>query len=163
MVFDDEINEIGEKLNIDKIKTNLVNNIIHKPEQNGGPSRRNAHFMRPRYVPTGRTTNFSFEFILKKTTTFEEVGLTPINKTGYILNFDGTHNREGIFENWKRGMNSVLNLNTTWTAGNLLNYIEHIFSITIVDWYDSLDEDGKNVLRTMETPVCYVQKIMQGH
>jgi len=30
--------------------------------------------------------------------TFEEVGLTPISKIGYILNFDGVHSREEIFE-----------------------------------------------------------------
>ena len=48
-------------------------------------------------------------------------------------------------------MNSILNLNTTWTATNFLNYIEHSFSGTVADWYDSLSEDGKNTLRTMET------------
>ena len=48
-------------------------------------------------------------------------------------------------------MNSVLNLNTTWTVANLLNYIEHSFSDTVADWYDSLSEDGKNTLRTIET------------
>ena len=48
-------------------------------------------------------------------------------------------------------MNSVLNLNTTWTMANFLNYIEHSFSGTVVDWYDSLSEDGKNTLRMIET------------
>ena len=38
-------------------------------------------------------------------------------------------------------MNSVLNLNTTWTEANFLNYIEHSFSGTVSDWYDSLSED----------------------
>ena len=51
-------------------------------------------------------------------------------------------------------MKSVLNLYTTWTAVNFLNYIEHSFSGTVVDWYDSLSEDGKNTLRTMETPAA---------
>ena len=111
------------------------------------PSGRNTNFIRPRYVPTGRTINFSFGFIPRKITTFEEIGLTPINQTGYILNIDGTRNREEIFEHWKRGMNSVLNLNTTWTARNFLNYIEHNFSSTVADCYDSLNEDGKNALR----------------
>ena len=48
-------------------------------------------------------------------------------------------------------MNSVLNLNATWTAKNLLNYIKHSFSSTTVDWYDSLNEEGKNGLRMMVT------------
>ena len=48
-------------------------------------------------------------------------------------------------------MNSILNLNTTWTAANFLNYIEHNFSCIVADWQDSLNEDGKNTLRMMET------------
>ena len=48
-------------------------------------------------------------------------------------------------------MTSVLHLNITWTAANFLNYIEHSFSGTVADWYDSLNEDGKNVFRMMET------------
>ena len=48
-------------------------------------------------------------------------------------------------------MNSVLNLNTAWTIENFLNYIEYSFSDIIADWYDSLDEEGKNVLRMVET------------
>jgi len=51
-------------------------------------------------------------------------------------------------------MNSLLNLNTTWTAANFLNYIEHSFSSTVADWYDSLTKDGKNTLRMMETPAA---------
>jgi len=46
-------------------------------------------------------------------------------------------------------MNSVINLNATWTTANFLNYIEHSLSGTVVDWYDSLSEDGKNTLRTV--------------
>jgi len=49
---------------------------------------------------------------------------TLISHTGYILNIDGARNREKIFEHWKRGMNSILNLNTTWTTANILNYID---------------------------------------
>ena len=56
-------------------------------------------------------------------------------------------------------MNSVLNLNTTWTAANFLNYIEHSFSGTIADWYDSLSEDGKNTLRIMETPAAMFRNL----
>jgi len=36
---------------------------------------------------------------------------------------------------------------------NFLKYIEHSFSRTVVSWYDSLNENGKNELRIMETPV----------
>jgi len=46
-------------------------------------------FMSPRYVAVGRTTNFSFEFIPKKTTSYEEISLIPISQIGYILNIDG--------------------------------------------------------------------------
>ena len=50
-------------------------------------------------------------------------------------------------------------MNTTWTAGNFLSCIEHSFSDTVTDWYDSLDEEGKNVLRTMETLATMFQKL----
>jgi len=49
-------------------------------------------------------------------------------------------------------MISVLNLNSTWTAANFLNYIEHSFSDTVANWYDSLSEDGKITLRMIKTP-----------
>jgi len=71
----------------------------------------------------------------------------------------GAGNREEIFEHWKRGINNVLNLNTTWTAVNLLNYIKHSFSGTVADWYDSLTEEGKNTLRMMETPAAMFKKL----
>ena len=48
-------------------------------------------------------------------------------------------------------MNSVLNLNTTQTTANLWNCIEYSLSGTVVDWYDSLSENSKNILRMMET------------
>jgi len=51
-------------------------------------------------------------------------------------------------------MNSVLSLNTTWTAAYFINYIEHSFSSTVANWCDSLNEDGKNTLTMMETPVA---------
>ena len=111
MIFNDEINEIGE-LNIGKIKSNLVNDVIPKPEEFGEPSRRNTHFMRPRYVLAERTTNFSFGLIPRKTSTFGGISLSPIRQTRYILNINGAHNREKISEYWKRGMNSVQNLST---------------------------------------------------
>ena len=56
-------------------------------------------------------------------------------------------------------MNSILNLNTTWTAANFLNYIEHSFSGNVADWYDSLSEDGKNTLRAMETPAAMFRSL----
>ena len=54
----------------------------------------------------------------------------------------------------KGGINNVLNLNTTWTAANFLNYIEHSFFGTTADWYDLLYEHGKNTIRLMETPAA---------
>ena len=98
MTIKSEINEIGEEIDLYETETNLVNNVIPKPEEFGEPSRRNNHFFRLRYVPIGRTINFSFGFIPRKTTTFEEVGLTSISQNGYILNIDGAHNREEIFK-----------------------------------------------------------------
>ena len=79
MVAKNEINEIGEEIDLHETETNLVNNVVPKPEEFGEPSRGNTHFLRLRYVPTGRTSNFSFRFIPRKTTTFEEIGLTPIS------------------------------------------------------------------------------------
>ena len=68
MVVEDETNEIREELNLGEIETNLINNIIPKPEEFGKSSRRDTHFIRLRYVParriryvpTGRTINFFF-------------------------------------------------------------------------------------------------------
>jgi len=163
MTAEDETNEIDEELDLAGTETNLVKNVVPKSEEFGEPSRRNNHFLRPRYVLVGHTSNFSFGFIPRKITTFEKIDLTPISQTGYILNIDGAHNREAIFEYCKRGMNSVLDLNTTWTAANFLNYIEHRFSGTVTDWYNSLTEEGKNTLRTMEIPAAmlkiYVKKL----
>ena len=56
-------------------------------------------------------------------------------------------------------MNSVLNLNTTWPASNFLNYIERSFSGAAVNWCDSLSEDGKNTLRTMEIPAAMFRSL----
>jgi len=56
-------------------------------------------------------------------------------------------------------MNTALNLNTTWTTKNFLNYIENIFSATVADWYDSLDEKDKTVLRMMKTPAVMFKKL----
>ena len=81
MVFDFKINEIGEELNVEEIETNIINNVVLKLEAFGEPSRRNTHFMRPRCILVGCTTNFSFGFIPRKTTTFEEIGLTLISQT----------------------------------------------------------------------------------
>ena len=100
---EEENNEVGEEVDI-----NLVKNVVPKPDEWGESSRGNTRFLRPRYVPTGRTTNFSFGFVPRKTTAYEEISLTPISQTGYILNIDGARNREEIFEHWKRGMNLSL-------------------------------------------------------
>ena len=121
MSTENEINEIGEEIDLYETETNLVKNVIPKLEEFGKPSRRNIHFLKLRYVPVGRRSNFSFGFIPRKTTTYEEIGLTPISQNEYILNIDEARNREEIFEHYKREMNSILNLNTTWTAANFLN------------------------------------------
>ena len=98
MTVEDEINEIGGEIDLYKIETNLVKNVVPKPEEFGEPSRRNTHFLRLRYFPLGRTSNFSFGFIPTKTTTYEEIDFTQISQTAYILNVDGDCNREEIFE-----------------------------------------------------------------
>jgi len=54
-------------------------------------------------------------------------------------------------------MNSILNLNTTWTVASFLNNIKHSFFDTIAGWYDSLSENSKNTLRMMETPAAMVK------
>jgi len=94
MVAENEINEIGEEIDLHETETNLVNNVIPKLEEFNEPSRRNTHFLRPRYVPA---SNFSFRLIPRKTTAYEKIDLTPISLTGYILNIDGARNREEIF------------------------------------------------------------------
>ena len=79
MTIDDETNEIGEELDLVEMETDLVNNVVPKPEEFGEPSRQNTHFLRPRYVPVRRINNFSFGFISRKTMTYEEICLTPIS------------------------------------------------------------------------------------
>jgi len=91
------LEEVNNKVR-EEIETNLVNNVVPKPEEWGESSRRNSQFLRPRYVSAKRTTNFSFGFTLRKTTSYEKIGLTPISQTGYILNIDRAQNREEIFE-----------------------------------------------------------------
>ena len=46
MVANSEINEIVEELDADEIESNLVNNIISKPEKFSESSGRNIHFMK---------------------------------------------------------------------------------------------------------------------
>jgi len=48
-------------------------------------------------------------------------------------------------------------------CGKFLNYIEHSFSGTVTDWYNSLSEDGKNTLRTMETPATIFRSLCKEH
>jgi len=79
MTNEKEINEIREEIDLYETKTNLVKNVVPKPEEFGEPSRRNTHFLRPRHILAGRTSNFSLGFIPMKTTTYEEIGLTPIS------------------------------------------------------------------------------------
>ena len=101
MAIEDEISEIGEEIDLYEIETNLANNVVPKPEESNEPSTRNTHFLRPRYVPVGRTTNFFIGFVPRKTITFEEIGFPPTSQTRYILNINGARNREEIFEHWK--------------------------------------------------------------
>ena len=61
-----EIKEIREELHLYETETNLVNNVIPKPEIFGESSRKNTYFLRPRYVPAERISNFSFGFIPSK-------------------------------------------------------------------------------------------------
>ena len=56
-------------------------------------------------------------------------------------------------------MNSILNINTTWTAANFLNYIEYSFSGTVASWYDSLNKDGKNASGMMKTPAAMFKNL----
>jgi len=72
-------NEVGEELNIGKIESNLVNNVVPKLEEWGESSRRNTQFLRPGYVSVGRTTNFSLGFMPRKTTSYKEISFTPIS------------------------------------------------------------------------------------
>ena len=51
IIDEDEINEIGEELNLGEIETNRVNNVVPKPKEFREPSRRNTHFIRPRCIP----------------------------------------------------------------------------------------------------------------
>jgi len=37
--------------------------------------------------------------------------------------------------------------------------MKHSYSTTVADWYNSLDEEGKNVLRTMETLAAMFEKL----
>jgi len=53
MVVKNEINKIGEKIDLHETETNLVDNVVPKPEEFGKPSRKSIHFLRPRYVPAG--------------------------------------------------------------------------------------------------------------
>ena len=44
-------------------------------------------------------------------------------------------------------------------TANFLNYIEYCFSTTTTDWYDLLNEDGKNALRMMEIPAIMFKNL----
>jgi len=119
MTNENEINEIGEEIDLYKIETNLVKNVVPKPEEFGEPSRKNTHFLRPRYVHARRTNNFSFRFVPRKTTTYEEIGLTPISQTGYILNIDGARNREKNVRTLEKRNKQCLKLKYYMDCGKL--------------------------------------------
>ena len=86
MAVEDEFNKTGEELDLGEIESNVVNNVVPRPEEFDKSSTSNTHFLGPRYVLAGQTTNFSFEFIPRKTMTFEEISVAPISQTTYILN-----------------------------------------------------------------------------
>jgi len=50
IAVNNENNEIEEELNLDKIESNLVNNVIPKPEDLVNLLEKNTHFVRPRYI-----------------------------------------------------------------------------------------------------------------
>jgi len=52
MTIENETNEMGEEIDLYETYTNLVKNVFRKPEEFGEPSRRNTHFLWPRYIPT---------------------------------------------------------------------------------------------------------------
>ena len=66
MIFDEQINEIGEGFNIDEIQFSLVNIVVPKLEEFGELPRRSTHFIRHRYLAVGCVTKFSFGFIPRK-------------------------------------------------------------------------------------------------
>ena len=70
MVAESETKQIGEELNINKFEYNLDNNVILEFEEFGDSSRGKHHCMRLGLVLAGRTTNFCFGLIPKKTTSF---------------------------------------------------------------------------------------------
>ena len=80
MTTENEINEIGEEINLYETETNLINNVVPKPEELGEPSRRNTHFLRPMYVPVGHLTNFSFGFIPTKIRLLKILTLPQLTK-----------------------------------------------------------------------------------
>jgi len=50
LMAESEIIKIGEGFNVEEFESNLVNNVIPKPKEFDEASRRNTHFMRPRYI-----------------------------------------------------------------------------------------------------------------
>ena len=106
---ENEINEIGKELNVNKSDVNLVNNVIPKHRKFDESFRRNTHFIRPKYVQSRRITNFSIGFIPKKTTSFEDISHTPpqINQTCYALNIDCVRYREEIIFEYRTWVSIV--------------------------------------------------------
>jgi len=80
MTKENEINEIGEEIDLYETETNLVKNVVLKPEEFGEPSRRNTHFLRLRYVPTGRTNNFPSDLSQEKPQPVKRLALPQLGK-----------------------------------------------------------------------------------
>ena len=89
-MIESEINEIGEELSFNGFESDMLNNVIRKPEEFGKSSRRNTKFIGPMYMCSSRTIKqLSLWVHPKKTMSFEETTLTPISQTSYILNICG--------------------------------------------------------------------------
>jgi len=89
---------MAKKLDINEFDSKLVNNAIPKPEGFRELSKGNSHFMQScRLIcPSRKMTNFSFGFILRKTTS-EEINFIPISQANYILSINGVCNKEKKF------------------------------------------------------------------
>ncbi|XP_021746677.1 uncharacterized protein LOC110712520 [Chenopodium quinoa] len=145
-------NDVGEEIINENIN---VDNVIQIPRYQGEGS-----CTRPRYIP-GKTTRFSVKVMPNHIPKQEEVTLEPISQTGYKLKLDGVRDRQDVLDQWKKGMSSVLNLNTEWTSENFLNYIEHSLYGCVEDWYDGIEEEVKTVLRASESPTRMFRQLCQ--
>ena len=138
----------------------MVNSIIPKLKEFNNSFRRNTHFVRHRYIPAGWTSNFLLGLSQKELYLLKKLVLHQLAKRVDIRNIDGACNKEKYFEQWKRCMDSVLSLNTTWTAENFQNYMKYNLSGTVGDWYDSVGKERYEHVNNDGNTSCYIHKIM---